>query len=150
MLSENVKMVTLAGLLVVGAGAAAAKGDMDARFDKIDADANGEISQEEIKAHAATRFSNADTDGDGFLSKNELSEMAKARRAKRAGRMIERMDTNGDGKLAIEELQARRDPAKMFERLDKDGSGTLSKAEFEEAAKRGHRRAKRFDKRNTD
>ena len=146
MLSENIKMLTLAGLLVVGAGAASAKGDMAERFGKIDADGNGEISQEEIKAHAATRFSDADTDGDGFLSAEELSAQGEERRAKRIGRMIKRMDTDGDGKLAIAEMQGRRDPAKMFERLDADGNGTLSQAEFEEGAKRGGRHGKRAKK----
>lgn len=146
MFSENFKMVSLAGLLVLGASAVAAKGNMDERFGQIDADNNGEITQEEIKAHAASRFSATDTDGDGFLSQDELVAHAEEKRVKRAERMIERMDKDGDGKLALTEMQGRRDPAKMFERLDKDGNGSLSKAEFEDGAKRGKRRGKRGDK----
>lgn len=143
-LTDNVKMLTLAGLLVVGAGAASARGpDAAERFGKIDVDGNGEITQEEITAHGEARFKAADTDGDGFLSADEINEQAKMRHAKRASKMLDRLDTNGDGKLAPSEMKGRRDPAKMFAKLDKDGNGTISQAEFEEGGKRGHRDGKR-------
>ena len=143
-LTDNVKMITLAGLLVAGASVANARGqDAAERCGQIDTDGYGEITQAEIKAHGEARFKAADTDGDGFLNADELTERTKMRHAKRANKMLDRLDTDGDGKLAMSEMKPRRDPAKMFEKLDKDGNGTLSQAEFEEGGKRGHRDGKR-------
>ena len=48
--------------------------------------------------------------------------------------MLERADTNGDGKLSLEEASARRDPSRIFNRADANGDGTLTKEEFAEVA----------------
>ena len=44
--------------------------------------------------------------------------------------MLKRVDANDDGKISLEEMTARRDPARMIERLDSDGDGQLSAEEF--------------------
>lgn len=102
-------------------------------FETMDRDGDGQITQAELQAMGEAHFTEADTDSDGFLSAAELEAQAMARAAQHAARMMERMDANGDGKLAQDEMHPRRDPAKMFSRLDADSSGAISKEEFEAA-----------------
>ena len=72
-------------------------------FAAIDANADGQISREEMKAHhearRAERFAKRDTDGNGSLSAAEV-----------AGTKLEthfaKVDTDGDGELTPEELKA--------------------------------------------
>lgn len=167
-----IKIALLSTAITLGGMAASAKpGDAGAMFEKIDTNADGQVTQDELRAHAATRFSEADADGDGFLTPEEMlsargSERAqrmlerldtdgngqlsaaeleaagKDRGEKRATRMMDRLDANDDGKLSLEEMTARRDPAKMFERLDADNNGSLSAEEF--AAAREHGKGKRM------
>lgn len=110
-------------------------------FSTLDADGNGEISQAEMQAVAANRFGDIDADGDGFLTQAELEEHSKAASSRRAERMLSRMDANEDGKLSIDEMQSRRDPARFFDRMDADNSGGISQAEFDEA--RAHMKQRR-------
>ena len=109
------------------------------QFDAIDADANGEITQAEIEAHAKARFDAADSDGNGSLSADELKAQAEERRAERMARMQERMidraDENDDGEISFDEMK-RAPMDKMFDRVDADDSGSLSKEELDEMAKR--------------
>jgi Ca2+-binding EF-hand superfamily protein len=132
----------------------------EARFAKVDADGDGFVTAEEMKAagearhaeRAAKMLGRFDTDGNGSLDASELEAMGGkhgemhggkegGKRGDKGGdkgaRMIERMDANDDGKLSMEEMTQRHDPAKMFERLDKDENGSISAEEFE-AAKKMH------------
>lgn len=117
-------------------------------FGALDADGDGLVTADELRAAAGARFALADADGDGALSPEE---MAAAVMAARAGMMQERMaerlarlDTNGDGLLQLEELEARMPPvARMIDRHDTDGDGAISAEEMEAARTamqdRGHR-----------
>jgi len=53
---------------------------------------------------------------------------------------IEKLDTDGDGQISLEEMQARDSRMdRMFEKLDADSDGSITKAEAEAAkAMRGH------------
>lgn len=166
--NSTFRMTLLAALIAVGGTAAMAKSHGGgAAFERLDADGDGAVTMEEMKAHAEARFDEADGDNDGFVSPQEMTA---ARTGKRAERMLERFDTDGNGQLSAAELEAAadarserrvermlkrldadgdgklskaemlegRDPARMFERLDKDNSGSLSKEEFAEARK-GHK-----------
>lgn len=193
----NMKIAALSGLLAVGAVAATAQPSGQDRFQQLDADGNGAITQAEFQAHAEARFAKVDADGDGFVTGEELKAAGDARRADRAAkmverfdtdgngsldaseleamgdkhggkrggkeggkhghkggdkgaRMIERMDANDDGKLSMEEMTQRHDPAKMFERLDKDGNGSVSAEEFEAAKKMHGKRHHKGDKMDHD
>ncbi len=52
--------------------------------------------------------------------------------------MIERFDSNGDGKLSLDEFKAGR--AQRFTRMDADGDGKLSMAEIDQAGQGMQRR----------
>lgn len=107
-------------------------------FEELDVNSDGQITQSDIEARMAARFSELDTNADGFVTAEEIaarqSEQTK-RRARRAERMIERLDTNEDGKLSQSEMaSARRGGGKFLERFDTNGDGAISKEEFAELA----------------
>lgn len=109
-------------------------------FAAIDADKDGKITPAEIEAHRAAEITAADTDGDGFLSAEELAAMQakqmQARGTQRAQRMIDRMDSDNDGKLSLAEMQDRAPGQRMFDRMDTDNDGALSEAEIAAAKDR--------------
>ncbi|QOL80797.1 EF-hand domain-containing protein [Pseudooceanicola spongiae] len=115
-------------------------------FSTIDANGDGQISQDELDLIATQRFAAIDTDGNGTVSTEEMVAHMKAmeeqRRADRetrmAEKMIARMDLNDDGVLSADEMKpgAVRPPKTMLERLDTDGNGTISQEEFAAAEKR--------------
>lgn len=141
--------------LAAGAGVATAHGKkagMDGmrggpvlNFEEIDANGDGKLTQDEMKAHAKARFKAADTDGNGKLSADEMKAAAqkreeerRAQRAERmASRMIERMDKDGDKELSFDEMPGQMTQAdRMFARVDADGDGAISKDEMEKARER--------------
>ena len=109
------------------------------QFDTIDADKDGKITAAELAAHRQARFDAADADKNGSLSAGELTAMHVAemaeRMADRTARMLQWMDTNGDGGLSADELPDGPDPQRLA-RLDTDGDGAISKAEAEAAMER--------------
>ena len=127
-------------------------------FQKIDTDGDGRITKDEMKASAPkggsrpgpsidSLFSQIDTDGDGGIDETEnqaFLESAKSRRhgppdaAGMARKMFEKADSNGDGKITKEELEAalpRHDSSEALERLftnaDSDEDGAISQSELE-------------------
>ena len=138
-------LAACAGLTLVTPGFASTDGAARERpdFATLDTDGNGEITQEEMRAHAAARFARADTDGDGFLSAAELEAKGAERAKKRSARMLKHLDADGDGQLSQEEMEKRGRGGKMFSRIDADDSGTISEAEFAAAQERMKKRHKK-------
>lgn len=134
------------GLGLSAVSAQAERGGERPDFATLDLDGNGEISMEELEAQGEARFAAADTDGNGALSEAELAAQASDRALGRINKMIERLDTNEDGELQQDELQAahegRRGGGDRFARMDTDESGGVSEDEFNAAKERrgGHRR----------
>lgn len=106
-------------------------------FTALDADANGQITAEELAAAQTTRFATADANTDGGLSAAEIVAQIEARRAEmlaaRAQRMIEEQDANADGLLQADEVQDDREPraAVIFAMLDTNEDGAVDQAEFD-------------------
>lgn len=117
----------------------------DVGFEQLDADGNGEISKEEFDARHAAWLAMVDANGDGMLQQQELEayilERIKAMAAEQSGRMIERLDSDGDGMVSAEELGSKMGSARrgdrMFDRLDEDDSGGISADELEAAKAMG-------------
>ena len=82
-------------------------------FDQLDTNKDGQISADEFKAghHKAKhmRGAKADADKDGFITRAEADA-----RAPRLAKHFDEIDTNKDGKLSREEMQAAK--AKMHKK----------------------------------
>lgn len=107
-------------------------------FSELDADADGQLTLEELTAHREARFTEADTDGDGSLSRAELISAALDRVEARIDAQMARFDDNEDGVLSANEMDDMRPrgpgPEQAFARMDADGDGMVSEAEFDAMA----------------
>lgn len=84
-----------------------------------------------LSAHAS--FAGYDN-GMGFgpnAKDGERSERQQARIEKRVAKMMTRFDTNKDGQITLDEVQAMRQA--RFQKMDADGNGGVSLAEFKAA-----------------
>lgn len=146
-----VPAVILSALAALATGAAA---DHRSLAD-ADADGDGFVSLAEFEAaHAARireRFTRMDADADGRLSADELERPRRGghpgpRRHHRPdpARIVENLDADGSGSLSLAELEGRpfAPDAESFYAADADGSGELDGTELESllAAHREHRR----------
>ena len=113
-------------------------------FADLDADGDGQLSEEEFSSAGAVWLAERDTDGDGLLSQEELTAAMVERMTEIANRgsarMIERLDENDDGMIGADEIGQRHDPAELFSRLDDDGDGSISEDEFERMKAKDGRR----------
>ena len=112
-------------------------------FSELDTNGDGQVTAEELEALHIARLSDIDTDGDGFLTAEEFqahrAAQADERADRRLQRMIERMDTDGDGKVSLQEAQARSPGTRMIDRLDRNDDGAVSEEEFAQARDHGPR-----------
>jgi Ca2+-binding EF-hand superfamily protein len=103
-------------------------------FDRIDANKDGQISPEELRAArqamASAKGGKRDGDGDGRISREEAAKMP------HLAKKFDALDTNKDGYLTRDEMRAARaEHMKMrFDSIDSDKDGFLSRAEVESRA----------------
>ena len=123
------------------------RGGMDIEFSSLDADGDGQLTQEELASAKSMMVAELDADGDGMVSEEELAAAIEARISERAAsfaaRMIEKMDEDGDGMVSVDEFGGHGDPDKLFSRLDRDEDGMISEDEFNRMhmrGKHGHRK----------
>ena len=133
---------------------------MNIAFTDLDADEDGQLSQEEFDAAVAVWLAGKDSDGDGMLSQEELAEAMLARMMEIAERsssmMMDGLDDDDDGMISADEIGHRRDSAKVFSRLDENDDGMISQEEFDsmkskgERGRRGGKRGDRHGQRGKD
>lgn len=128
-----------AALLAAGTAAAqsaapnAQEGSRKSLVDRIDANHDGTVTKAEYQAFVDRRFERLDANQDGFIDANEAaSSTAGERRQSKRGGMIQRLDTNGDGKISKAEFEAGS--MKRFERLS-GGADSISDDQLDNAMK---------------
>ena len=119
-------------------------------FQELDANGDGQVTQEEMQAHRDKRFTDADTDGDGKLSVQEMQAAGQKKVNDRVTKMFESQDANKDGFLTQDELPKPRRAGKMFDRIDADGNGTISEQEYADAKERMGRHHRKHGKSGSD
>lgn len=113
------------------------EGPREMRFEKADADSNGDVTFEEFAAAMKSRLGNADADKDGKMTVAEIaSEIERMRAERMARRIVERFDVDGDGTLTMSEIESRQ--KKMFALLDRNDDGKLVKEEMRHGGKGRH------------
>jgi len=95
----------------------------DGAMKRMDTNNDGKISRAEWNRKAEA-FDKLDSDNDGFLTREELT--AAVGRARRRG--IQQMDANSDSKISREEWKGK---PKRFDRLDTDKDGMISPEELD-------------------
>ncbi|MDX3926579.1 MAG: EF-hand domain-containing protein [Shinella sp.] len=130
------------------------KANISATFKSYDADGNGQVSRDEIKAkreafreaHKAWREARK-TEGDAKAQAREKLAAARPGMLPGAGRMFDRADTDKSGSLSESEVVAAADM--MFKRRDHDGDGFINVADLRDGKGRQNReqRAERMLKR---
>jgi Ca2+-binding EF-hand superfamily protein len=99
------------------------------RFERADADKNGDVTFEEFAAAMNSRLVGADENSDGKITVAEVADQIQRMRAERmAERLIKRFDANGDGELTKAEIESRQ--KKLFALLDRNDDGKIVKDEM--------------------
>ncbi len=108
--------------LLAGVATASAANDLEARFDRLDKDGNGEVTWAEAYKVRSGEFLDMDKNLDGIVGKDEFGDRALP---------LSAFDKDGDGRLQLSEYVGKHH--QMFDTFDADGSGTINLSEFEKA-----------------
>jgi Ca2+-binding EF-hand superfamily protein len=120
-------LLTAACILVLPAMASANE-RADRMFQRLDADADGQVTTAEVTAHKTAMFTEADANADGLLDAAERAAMREAVRQRAAADGVPG-DTDGDGNLSLAEFTSVNP---LFDRADGNGDGVVTRAEFDE------------------
>ncbi len=99
---------------------------------EFDTNGDGKVTQAEFQAGLSVQFVKIDTDADGFASLNELQAWQQTKQLER----FNTLDADTSASLSLTEFQAADAPlstaksAKLFTLLDVDANSTLSLEEF--------------------
>jgi Ca2+-binding EF-hand superfamily protein len=115
----------LAWLMFLGSTWAAFPGAAPAGRATIDSNGDGVLDEQELRTAAKATFETADADNNGYLTADELG-------AARMAGDIERR-TRGLGALLSQHSRDAETAAERFDRLDADGDGRIAEKEFVDA-----------------
>jgi len=110
-----------------------------ARFERIDTNHDGVVTIDEYAAAARRIYADLDAQHNGKVTAAEIAGSARAqeRAVRVAGRIVRRLDGNGDGMVSQDEFLAAAKT--RFARLDKNGDGFIDATEVADAPHAGSR-----------
>lgn len=101
---------------------------MGRQLELLDTDGNGSVSREEIAAEHGRLLGAADVDGDGQLSPDEFRRRGDFFLRLGTTTFFDLIDTNGDQKISVEELNQPME--RWFVRRDSNNDGNIDAEEF--------------------
>ena len=96
-------------------------------FERMDANQDGQLTRAELEAGTQRLFERLDANKDGELTRAEAETGATALRREELGARFRELDTNQDGRLTAEESKL---PPRAFDRIDSNHDHALSLEEF--------------------
>jgi Ca2+-binding EF-hand superfamily protein len=109
-------------------------------WQNADSNKDGTIDRAEFDAQGAARFKALDANGDGFVTQDEMKAFHEAQRAKfdaakgeMGGKFLKRFDKDSDGKISATEWP--KDGRLKFEKVDANSDGFVTAEEMTEAHK---------------
>ena len=129
------KLLLGAALLMAATATAAIAGpdrDRGGMMGRADANDDGVVTVEEVRARREQRFRAADGDGDGTL---DVEEMRNLMLQQRARRHVQWLDRDGDSAVSADEFAAPME--RRLKKMDRNGDGRLERAEM---SRGGHER----------
>ena len=113
-----------------GPGAGGGRGTM--MFQRLDTNADGKITQDELKVGRDTRYAAMDQNDDGKITWQEFQAAPRpGKQGPRMQQMFQRADTNGDGVINRDEFDKKADL--RFKPLDLNGDGVITRDEAQQA-----------------
>tara|TARA_E500000318_G_scaffold67105_1_gene61911 strand:- start:611 stop:1114 length:504 start_codon:yes stop_codon:yes gene_type:complete len=100
------------------------KAQMLERFKAADQNGDEKLTKAEIYQSRGKRAAAIDTNNDGVIDAEEMDTARKEMRLKRQQRMLNRMDTDGDGVVSTDEF-ARSGTVRM-QHMDRDRDGVVT------------------------
>jgi hypothetical protein len=140
------RLIILAGALSVAASAASAHdrhGHGGGRMlEHADTNQDGTVTRDEFLAARTQMFTRFDRNSDGVLDDADRREHASPQSGEHGGKMREQIDANNDGKVTKEEFTSAGAP--LFDQADSDGNGVLGKEELEAVKAKAKERAQEW------
>ena len=111
----------------------------DQIIERLDSDGSGSITEDEAKGFMAKYFEKIDANSDGEISEEELLDMRENRgqKPKQVRGDLKAADTDQNGAISIDEATEAglKKVLENFDKIDTDGDGQISEEEMHELRK---------------
>jgi hypothetical protein len=125
------RKVTTAAVLLISSGVVLAQSREGSALEHADANHDGKVTKQEYVDARTAQFSRMDRNSDGFIDEADARAGGNERGQRAAAAVRGRIDSNGDGKISKDEFINA--PTMVFDKFDTDKDGVLAANELEAA-----------------